>query len=97
MLGYVSIEKFQGFKEGDAIVVVGMGSDGWMYQFFGEEGKWKRISSAFPHDIMLPGSEAHSFKTVTMTTEDVKMEEAPVEAPAEASPEPEAPAPEAAA
>lgn len=43
--------------DGSGHLIIGKGTDNWMYQFRGEDGVWARLSEKFPHTINLPGSE----------------------------------------
>jgi hypothetical protein len=58
-LNFVHIISFQAIHHaGDkAVVILGLGDDGWMYQYRGENGTWEKLSPSFPGFISLPGSE----------------------------------------
>ena len=92
MLQYTKIEKFQAVatkdeKGEDKLIVVGLGSDNWMYQYFGEEGVWNRLSAKYPYQIMLIESPIEP--TIEAPTEPQVAPAAPA---ALAEAQPEAPA-----
>lgn len=84
-LNYVSVDKFQALIHNENLIVVGLGSDGWMYQFQGEEGLWKRLSSKFPSTIILA---TPSLEKVEPVADDKPVEEAPVALPDASTPAP---------
>ena len=65
-LEYTLITRFQALHDGAAVIVLGLGDDGWMYQYAGDNGSWERLSKKFPKTINLPGSEAETFSASTL-------------------------------
>lgn len=68
------IKSFQASGSPEALIIVGIGSDGWMYQFLGEEGVWSRLSQKFPKRMGL-NTDINSLTTNTMDIEKPMTEE----------------------
>lgn len=60
----------------DQLIIIGRGSDNWMYQFLGEDGVWMRLSKKYPGSIMLPGVAEAPINSITNNpmSEDAKPE-----------------------